>query len=233
MDVAVDQGGCVETIHATTHDDPVYVIDDENDTTGVTFKVDAFSSLNAAPVVDQVEKVTVINSAGEQTITLTGIGDGDATSQVLTITAESSNDTILPGPVVNYTQGESTTDLVFTPLTDTAGPVIITVTISDDGGTVDNDGDKTTVMVFELESVTPPVKGYVMDLTMPDALSYFRPEGLNEFYWLDIVDTLGTQALRVKYIEKWTFGGIWFELPQELDLSNMPVVSYCILSVGN
>jgi alanine dehydrogenase len=27
VDVAVDQGGCVETIHATTHSDPVYVVD--------------------------------------------------------------------------------------------------------------------------------------------------------------------------------------------------------------
>jgi len=27
VDVAVDQGGCVETIKPTTHDDPVYVID--------------------------------------------------------------------------------------------------------------------------------------------------------------------------------------------------------------
>lgn len=27
VDVAVDQGGCIETIRATTHDDPVYVVD--------------------------------------------------------------------------------------------------------------------------------------------------------------------------------------------------------------
>jgi alanine dehydrogenase len=27
VDVAVDQGGCVETIHATTHDEPVYNVD--------------------------------------------------------------------------------------------------------------------------------------------------------------------------------------------------------------
>jgi len=27
VDVAVDQGGCVETIHPTTHADPTYVID--------------------------------------------------------------------------------------------------------------------------------------------------------------------------------------------------------------
>jgi alanine dehydrogenase len=28
VDVAVDQGGCVETIKATTHDAPTYVVDD-------------------------------------------------------------------------------------------------------------------------------------------------------------------------------------------------------------
>ncbi len=27
VDVAVDQGGCVETIHPTTHSDPVYLVD--------------------------------------------------------------------------------------------------------------------------------------------------------------------------------------------------------------
>jgi alanine dehydrogenase len=26
-DVAIDQGGCVETIHATTHENPTYVVD--------------------------------------------------------------------------------------------------------------------------------------------------------------------------------------------------------------
>jgi alanine dehydrogenase len=28
VDVAVDQGGCVETTRPTTHEDPVYIIDD-------------------------------------------------------------------------------------------------------------------------------------------------------------------------------------------------------------
>ncbi|MCK5818521.1 MAG: alanine dehydrogenase [Psychromonas sp.] len=27
VDVAIDQGGCVETAHATTHDDPIYIVD--------------------------------------------------------------------------------------------------------------------------------------------------------------------------------------------------------------
>jgi len=27
VDVAIDQGGCLETAHATTHSDPVYVVD--------------------------------------------------------------------------------------------------------------------------------------------------------------------------------------------------------------
>ena len=28
VDVAIDQGGCIETIHATTHADPTYVVHD-------------------------------------------------------------------------------------------------------------------------------------------------------------------------------------------------------------
>ncbi len=28
IDVAIDQGGCVETAHATTHSDPIYIVDD-------------------------------------------------------------------------------------------------------------------------------------------------------------------------------------------------------------
>ena len=28
VDVAIDQGGCFETSHATTHDDPTYVVDE-------------------------------------------------------------------------------------------------------------------------------------------------------------------------------------------------------------
>ena len=27
VDVAIDQGGCFETSHATTHDDPIYLVD--------------------------------------------------------------------------------------------------------------------------------------------------------------------------------------------------------------
>ncbi len=28
VDISIDQGGCFETSHVTTHDDPVYVVDD-------------------------------------------------------------------------------------------------------------------------------------------------------------------------------------------------------------
>ncbi len=28
VDIAIDQGGCFETSHATTHNDPIYVVDD-------------------------------------------------------------------------------------------------------------------------------------------------------------------------------------------------------------
>jgi alanine dehydrogenase len=28
VDVAIDQGGCVETSHATTHEDPTFIVDE-------------------------------------------------------------------------------------------------------------------------------------------------------------------------------------------------------------
>lgn len=211
----------------------VTVSDEENAETDISFKVNAFNSLNAVPVIDQMEKVTVVNTAGQQTIILTGIGDGDGSDQSLTITAARSNDAITSAPVISYTQGENTAGLVYTPVNDTIGSVTITVTVSDDGGTVNNNGDKSTVMIFEIETMKPPVKGYVVDLADPDARSWFGAEGEGEFVWTDIVDTLGMKALRTRYDEKWTFAGTWFSLPQELDLSNTPVVSYDILTVGN
>lgn len=211
----------------------VTVTDEDGADSTVTFKVSAYSSLNASPVIDQVGKVTVVNNAGQQTITLTGIGDGDGSDQHLDITAASSDETVIPAPVISYTQGESTASVTYTPAAGKVGASTITVSISDDGGTASNDGDKNTTMIFEIESTTPPVKGYVVDLSDPDALSWFGTEGEGEFVWTDIVDTLGVKALRLRYEEKWTFAGTWFALPQELDLSDMPVVSYDILSVGN
>src|SRR6185436_15310488 len=72
-------------------------------------------------------------SAGSQTIALSGLSDGGDGSQTLTVTATSSNPTVIPNPTVNYTSPNPTGTLTFTPVPGISGPAMITVTVEDGG----------------------------------------------------------------------------------------------------
>lgn len=208
----------------------VYAIDSENDSTGVTFKVKAYSSLNNPPKVNKVPDFSVLNNVGLQVLKLHGISDGDNNTQTLTITAVSSDPAIIPDPEVIYNQGDTVAELRFTPASGQHGKVTITLTLADDGGTAENDGNKTTIQTFTIESLVPPVTEYEIDLNDPNVLSLFSPENNGVTYFLAVVDTMGEKALRITFKDKWTYGGIWLQLPLELDLSGMPVVSYEVFS---
>lgn len=208
----------------------VFAIDSENDSTGVTFEVKSYTSLNNPPTIENISNFSVLNNAGMQVLKLHGISDGDNNTQTLTITAVSSNPGVIPDPVVAYNQGDSIAQLHFTPVAGQQGKVTITLTLADNGGTAENDGDKTVVKSFEIESLIPPVTEYEIDLNDPNILSRFSPEQNGVVYFLAVVDTLGEKALRITFKDKWTYGGIWLQLPLELDLSGMPVVSYEVFS---
>ncbi|MCK5461640.1 MAG: hypothetical protein KAI95_01450, partial [Bacteroidales bacterium] len=105
-----------------------------NNITTMEFDVRSYLDLNAPPSVDSVTDMVVTPDAGEQTITLRGISDGDGKGQILTIVAQSSADTIIPTPAVEYTGGD-TARLIFTPDPANTGISIIKITVSDDGGT--------------------------------------------------------------------------------------------------
>lgn len=208
----------------------IEVSDGQGGTASESFAVTVYTSLNGVPTIDQAPKVDVYNSAGEQVITLTGISDGDPAAQNLTITATSSNTGIVPDPVVGYTQGGNTATLTFTPNAATNGLVTITVTVTDNGAAAGNNGNQSVVMTFDIESLIEPTWGYKVDLSDPDILSYLSPEGAGVTYFVSVIDTLGDKALRIEYRDKWTYGGIWFQLPEELNLSNTTALSYEVFS---
>jgi O-glycosyl hydrolase len=211
----------------------VTVKDSEDAEIPVTFIVNVYESLNGVPTIDQIEDITVYNNDADQVILLTGIHDGENGSQQLTITAVSSDPAIVPDPVVNYTQGSDTAELIVNPIATETGMVSITVTVADDGGTDENNGDQQTTMTFGLRSMIAPVTGFTFDLEDPNILELFKPEAAGVTYFLDVVDTLGSKALRVKMKDKWTFGGIWVDFPQITDLSEYPIISYDVLSIDN
>ncbi len=110
-----------------------------------------------AVVLDPISPVTIAEDAVAQTVNLSGIGAGQtgeilALSNALTVTATSSNPTVIPNPVVTY-GGLATGSLVFTPAANANGTATITVTV-DDGGSTANGGQRLMSKTF-IVIVTP------------------------------------------------------------------------------
>ena len=96
-----------------------------------------YAQSNIQPRIDTITDENILEDAGLQVINLTGITDGDGGTQILTITAVSSNTSIIADSdiVINYTNPQATGTLSYTPSLDANGAVLITVTVKDDGGT--------------------------------------------------------------------------------------------------
>jgi hypothetical protein len=195
----------------------------------MNFNVRSYVDLNAPPMVDSVTDMVITPDVGEQIITLSGISDGDGNGQALTITAHSSADTIIPTPNVEYPGGDTAT-LKFTPNPVNTGISIITVTVSDNGGTDINNGDMETVISFKVESLFPNKKGYVVPLYESNRDMWsLEKEGV--VYNVSFIDSVDFQAMEIIMTGKLTWDGMWMSLPQELDLSEHPYISYEIYSV--
>ena len=93
---------------------------------------------NAAPTLTAIPNpAAILEDAGQQTVNLSGIsaGPADESWQALTVTATSSNPALVPNPVVTYTTANAAWTLKYTPVANVNGTVLITVVVSDDGGT--------------------------------------------------------------------------------------------------
>ena len=104
---------------------------------------------NLPPTIDPLNDLTITKNDGEQTINLSGIGAGTGETQNLSIDVSSDNQALVSGFDITYNPNDPTGSFSFTPATDQTGIAIISVTVSDDGGT-DNNGIDTTVETFVL-----------------------------------------------------------------------------------
>lgn len=103
----------------------------QNNTISRSFVV-TVNSVNDAPTLNGLSNLTLATGAGQQTVSLSGIGAGAANeSQTLTVTAASSNPGLIPTPSVTYTSPGSTGILRFTPLAGATGTATITVIVND------------------------------------------------------------------------------------------------------
>jgi hypothetical protein len=88
--------------------------------------------VNDPPTLDPLANITIFQSAGPQTVNLTGISAGPPNEiQILAVSAISSNPALIPNPSVSYTSPNTTGSVTLTPIAGTNGSAIITVTVND------------------------------------------------------------------------------------------------------
>ncbi len=218
------------TVTVTVEDDGT-----GSNTTTEDFMVDIFSNYNNAPTIDDKLGQQILITAGEQTIQLSGITDGDGGSQNISVTATSSLDSILgtTTPTVNYTSGDKTAGLVFTP--NAIGTTTISVTVSDDGDNGSNNGDMSTDMSFDIEIIPEPATGHIVPMSEFDTTNPRDISNVGD-WMIEKNDTaqfctLGTfhgrdDVIRIETSDKSCWTGLWYKTP-DLDLSqNNALISY-------
>lgn len=125
----------------------------------------AVVSNNAAPTLNTIASpVNLLEDANTHVISLAGISAGQSESQALTVTASSSNTSLIPHPAVTYTSPNSTGSLSFKPLANQSGTATITVTVND--GQASNN---TIVQTFTVQVAAvndPPVISAIAPLSI-------------------------------------------------------------------
>lgn len=110
---------------------------------------------NQPPLINSVTAVSpILEDAGLQTVYLSGIDDGDPdVVQQISISASSSNVSVIPNPTVQYNPNDPNGTISFTPYPDKSGMATLSITVMDDGGTA-NGGSNSTTISFAI-SVLP------------------------------------------------------------------------------
>ncbi|MFV1968662.1 MAG: beta strand repeat-containing protein, partial [Pirellulaceae bacterium] len=93
------------------------------------------NAVNDAPTFNNISDQTVNEDAGVQTVAITGIAPGggaDEAGQIVTLTATSSDPSIVPNPTISGSGASQT--LNYTPAANANGSVTITVVATDSGG---------------------------------------------------------------------------------------------------
>jgi len=124
------------------------------DTVTRTFTV-SVTPVNDPPTLNAISDPTaIVENSGQQTVNLSGISAGPFESQTIQITATSSNPGLIPNPTVIYTSPNATGSLNYAPVSGQTGSAVITVTVTDDGGTA-NSGVDTITRTFTVQVIPP------------------------------------------------------------------------------
>jgi hypothetical protein len=110
------------------------VVNDGANETGTTSRhfMVTVNKVNSPPTLDPLPDVMVAEDSPTRSISLSGIGPGGGDEpQTVTITATSSNPSLIPNPTISYNNPATAGTLTFTPVSDATGIALVTVTLND------------------------------------------------------------------------------------------------------
>ncbi len=211
-----------------------------NNLTTTTFRVDVFQEFNHPPTMDEIPNQFVYLAHGQQTLLLSGISDGDNGTQTLTFEIASSDTTVVKNQnlQLEYSPGATTATLLYTP--SAFGRTLITVNLTDDGGTANNNGHASLMRSFFIEVAPLPQSGIAVPLERFGAgnvTNLVNPGDWNvESYGMVQKPVLGTfhgkeNVLKITLNNKTCWTGIWY-IFEELDLSQHRYMCYDIYFEG-
>ncbi len=198
------------------------------DSSIMTFTVNVYDNVNNPPSLDEITHISILEGAVEHTVLLSGIADGDAdVVQNLVITAASSNITLVPNPVVEYVQGDSTAVLKYIPKAGVTGSVTITVTVTDDGGAPANNGNESFTRTFNIQIRVKPIMGFSDEfedgMLAPEWPADWGDPGENTHRCNESNGEIKIEIDKTRTGNRWA--GLWYNIPQELDLTLYPYIS--------
>ncbi len=119
------------------------------------------------PTLNAITNLTLYENAGLQTVALAGIGAGSGGNLTVTVSAVSSEPTIIPTPTVNYTNSSGTGSLTFTPVPNALGTASVTVTVNNGAASNNLASQIFTVTVVPTPVVSqPPTLNAITNLTL-------------------------------------------------------------------
>ncbi|NJM93947.1 MAG: hypothetical protein HC842_04130, partial [Cytophagales bacterium] len=197
------------------------------DTALFSFPVTVYASINQKPTIDQAQAQDIFENSGAQSFVITGISDGDEGTQQVSLLAYTDNPALLENISVDYTAGQSTATIHYAPVTDEKGISNIIIKVTDNGGNAENQGDASDSVVVKVEVRVPPITSYEdefggpLDPRWPSDWDPTKGEGAHRC-------SIEDGAMRIE-VDKPRIGnawaGLWFGIPEELDLSENPYIS--------
>jgi len=125
----------------------ISVTDADGATTATNFLL-AVIGVNDRPTLNPIGNITLFTNSVAQPVNLSGITAGPTNEvQTLTVSATSSQPSLVPNPTPNYTSPNTTGTLVVTHAPNAIGTSLITVTVQDNGGTA-SCGQNTVTQTF-------------------------------------------------------------------------------------